>query len=112
MNELAETLVDALLDREASVGATLTWNGNTYPCSAGDIAGGKTLGAGGYRVKAQATIVARLAIFPSPPGPPQEKQELTYTPQCGATPQNLKIVSATTLWSDVVVLDCDSARQA
>ena len=107
MNEIAEALTDGLIEREAAVGAVLTWAGNTYPCSGGAEAGGKKLEAGGFKVTSDVSIVVRTAVFPAGVGRPKEKQTLTYTSTPGATAVALRIESITLLHDAVMVMECE-----
>ena len=111
MNDAAEMIVEALKQREESVGASILWGAQRYPCSGGEVLGGKTLQEGGWRLKAQATIVVRVEVFPAPPGPPQEKQRITYFADRHAAGRGLRIDSLNPLWSQVLVLECNDPNQ-
>ncbi len=109
MSALDTALIDGLIERERQVGATITYAGAEYPCSAGVKLGGKELGAGGYRVTAQAQIVVRQSVLNG--AVPQEKQLLDYRRCAGADAERMRIVSVTKILGAAFLLECNSATE-
>ncbi len=109
MDEATQTLLDGLLDGEEA-GASITWNNEAYPCCGGAELGGKLLGAGGYRITAQVTVIVRLELFGA--ATPQEKQRLTYTSAPGATARPLRIDTRTAFRNALLILECNDPAQS
>lgn len=109
MDDATQMLVDGIGAIEESVGATLTWNGNNYPCAGGAELGGKMLGFGGYRTTAQVTIVARTAMFPAKR--PKEKDSIVYLSDPEADPRALRIDNLTVFRKAFLVFECTDPNQ-
>lgn len=109
MNAIAQALVDGLMVLEETVGATITWAGETYPCTGGGQLGGKMLGMGGYRITAQSSIAVRTALFEG--AKPKEKQTLIYTSAEDADPQTLRITNINSFHGAFMILECDDLQQ-
>ena len=73
--ELSEGFSEALGELEDH-GAVITWNGNDYPVFPTSAVRGKDLGAGGFKLRADLTFIARSGVFPDPG--PQLKDRITY----------------------------------
>jgi hypothetical protein len=115
MDEATETLIDGLLDGEEA-GASITWNNAAYPCCGGPELGGKLLGAGGFRVTAQVTVIVRLSLFAPgsagvPPASPQEKQRLTYSSAPDAPARALRIDTRTVFRNALLILECNDPNE-
>lgn len=109
MNEIAQTLVDALLEREAAAGAIITWANNAYPCSGGAEGGGNKFDIGGFKLMDSVPIVVRTAVLPAVR--PKEKQRMAYTSTPGAIPVLVEISSITMLHNEIMVMDCKHAAR-
>lgn len=104
-----DLLLDGLIEREEDIGATITWAGETYACSAGALVGGKTIEAGGFRCQNNLQIVVRTSLFAS--GLPQEKQTLSYTAEPDAAAVTLRIDAITKIGSSALQLECNNPSQ-
>jgi len=111
MNEFSSHLVDGLLTLETTVGASITWAGQVFPCVAGAIMGGRILGLGGFTLNADTTIVLRFALFDPTVGLPAEKQTLSYTSEPNAPARQLRIDKATPWQDALLVLECNDPNR-
>jgi len=102
--------IEALLEREGSVGASIIFAGNPYPCCGGEATSGKTLDIGGWKPNADATLVLRLAVFGGAPAPGL-KDQVTYTSDPDAAPRQLRVESMKEFWGAVLVLACNDPSQ-
>ena len=111
MSELSEHVLDGLLQAEEASGATLSWAGQKYPCTGGAEFGGKQLDLGGFKLKAEVTVVVRTAVFPAGVGLPQEKQTLLYSSAPGLPGRKLRIDSVTPWQGAMLVLECNDPNR-
>lgn len=102
-------LVDGIESIEDSVGATITWNGGSYPCAGGAELGGKMLGYGGYRTTAQVTVVARAAVFAAKR--PKDKDTIIYLSTPDSTARPLRIDNLTVLRNALLIFECTDPNQ-
>lgn len=73
--ELTDGFNEAMAELEDNAGL-VTWQGADYTVWPTSAVLGKDLGAGGFKLRADLTFVARKGVFPDPG--PQEKQKVTY----------------------------------
>lgn len=73
--ELSEGFAEAIGELEDNAGV-ITWSGVDYPVWPTSAVRGKDLGAGGFKLRADLTFVARSGVFPDPG--PQLKDKVTY----------------------------------
>lgn len=111
MDEATQCLYDGIIATEYDAGATIEWNGATYACAGGPELGGKLLGAGGFRVTADVTIVILLDQFAGGAGP-LEKQRLDFISCPGATPRPLRVDGRTLFRNALVILECNAPNRA
>lgn len=113
MNEITESLIDALKQREEEVGSQAVWAGQDLPCSGGESREGKTLTIGGFRFNAAVVVVIRIAeLDPDAASTrPVPKQSLVYTSEPDAPGRTLRIDTVTTLYNEILVLECNDPNQ-
>jgi hypothetical protein len=111
VSEIIDTLVDGLLDRESDTGSIMTWFGQALPCSGGASKEGKMLDIGGFKPNAAVVLVLRISLLAGGATTPLAKHSLTYTSEPGATPRKLLIDTVTTLYNELLVLECNDPSQ-
>jgi hypothetical protein len=109
MSAILEALVAGQVMLEDDIGATITWAGASYPCSAGPEFGGKKIDEGGFRMQAAVKIRVRIELFLS--GRPQEKQTVMFSAKAGATARKYRIDSITNQHETLLVLECNDPAQ-
>lgn len=112
MNEITDLLIDALRDQESDVGSTLTWSGQELPCSGSESREGKVLTIGGFRFNASVVLVLRIAELDPDVGRPVPKNTLLYVSAPGASARTLRIDTVSTLYNQILVLECNDPNQA
>ena len=110
MSEQTDFLLEGLLEAEDASGATIIFAGQSYPCAGGAEFGGKTIEAGGFRMKAEVTIAVRTAVFDGGPLP-KEKQTIQYSSAPDVPPRRLRIDSLTPWQGQVLILDCNDPNR-
>lgn len=76
MSEISDLTIDGLISLEDGLGAVMTWNGEDYPVVPTSAVRGKDLGAGGFKLRSDVSLIVRNAMLPDPG--PQPKQKITY----------------------------------
>ena len=111
MSDTIDSLLDALLEREADLGATIVWGGSSYPCAGGSDFAKAILTPGGFKETTALTIVVRIGSFPGGVGFPAAKQTLSYLCAPGATGRSLRIEAVTQALGVFLVLNCIDPAQ-
>lgn len=108
-----ELILEALLLSEADIGATITWKGESYPCTAGPIFGGKRLDEGGWRSQARCTIKVRTAVFHdgNEGDQPEEKQMLQLIPSPNFDPVPFRIETINKYHGYVLEIQCEDLNR-
>lgn len=112
MIEIIDRLTDGLLDREADTGSTVSWNGQTVPCSGGAARDGKTLDFGGFKLNAAVVLVVRISILDPTKGLPALKQTVQYLSAPSGPTQSLRLENLTIIYNAILVLECNDPNQA
>lgn len=103
--------LQGLMVSEENIGATIEWNGETYPCTGGPEFGGKMIDEGGFRLNAKVRITVRCEIFNDLNSLPQEKQTILYTRSPNSSAKRYRIDAITNFADAYLELNCNDPAQ-
>lgn len=103
-------LVDGLRMLEEVTRASLTFKGDSYPCTGGAEARGKKLDMGGFQFHSDCPIVVRASVFGDYPLPTQ-KQTVDFSSGPDIKSRTWRVDEVRTLWGEIVILECNDPTQ-
>lgn len=111
--------IGGLRNTEGEIGATVTWNGETYPCTGGPEDDGSRIDEGGFRLESKVIIAIRCELFnvgpfssgEDPLPMPQEKQTVSYKRSFSSTPKTYRIDAITNYGDAFLELNCNDPSQ-